>query len=445
MKKTLFLLCICFIFTAALPNDYLTIYNQNQALFKTNIELDLTRGTQYISFENIPTSIITESVIFIPRNRNVQLYSQNFEYDLANTHKMMQRYINRNVRLTTDNENFNGTLVFFDYGNYGLLNEDTNELNIVNSQKVNNIQLPDMPEDFYTKPTLRWQLNADRAGKFAADLSYLMQGIEWKATYNVVLNKNDFSLNSWVTINNRSGKDFKNVNLKLIAGDVTTYQQHSQSRPEMMMMARGGTAMDMSAPQFEERAFSDLRMFTLDQPADIDNNQEKQLSLYPIKTVKYTRKYQYRVQGNDVDVLIAFKNSTQDGIGVPLPKGNVNFYEVDEKDSTQQFVGVARLENTSLNQDVELKIGSAFDIVADTQITNFQSSGRIRETNFEVSLINNKNETVEVEVIRNVGHGTVEIINPSITVERKDAFTFIFKVRIAPGATEKFTFLERIS
>ena len=442
MKRFIVLTMLCILFIGVQAEDFLTIYNQNQALFKTNIELDLQRGVQFFSFENIPTTIVTESVIFLPRNRNVQLFAQNFEYDLANSQKMMQRYINREIRISTETEQFSGTLMFFDFGNYGLLNEATNELNIVNAQEVVSVLLPEMPSDFYTKPTLRWQLNAERAGKYEADLSYLLSGVNWRATYNVVLSKNDFALNSWVTINNRSGKDFQNVKLKLIAGEVQTHQQLARGmQADMMMMERSYSA----PPAFEEREFSDFRIFTLDQPADIDNNQEKQLSLYPLKTVRYTRKYQYEVQGRAVDIMINFTNSTQAGLGVPLPAGNVNFYEIDDRDNTQQFVGVSRINNTSINQDLDLRIGSAFDIVAETNVLRSQTTGRTRETDFEVKITNNKSEAIEIEVIRNIYSSNVEILNPSVQPERKDAFTSIFRVRVASGRTETITFMERIN
>ena len=113
----LILVCVC-LFCGLNANDYLTIYNRNQALYRSEIELDLKRGVHFYSFENIPTGIITESVIFIPRDRNISLFSQNYEYDLANSHKTIQKYIDNNVRLTTDNENFSGKLIFFDGMNY---------------------------------------------------------------------------------------------------------------------------------------------------------------------------------------------------------------------------------------------------------------------------------------------------------------------------------------
>ncbi|MCL2064564.1 MAG: hypothetical protein FWG98_09380 [Candidatus Cloacimonetes bacterium] len=447
MKKSIILMTIFLLFVANYANDYLTIYNQNQALFNTRMELYLRSGTQYFSLENIPTTIITESVTFRPRDRSVLLFSQNFEYDLANTQAMMRRYINRNISVITDSEQFSGILVFFDAGNYGLLNPDTNELNIVNSQKVNNVSLAEMPADFYTKPTLRWQLHTLRAGKYQADLSYLFSGISWRATYNVVLGSNSFTLSSWVTINNRSGKDFQNVILKLIAGEVATHSQLNVRGGRSNTIQEFNISPSAAAPSFEEREFSDFRIYTLDQPADIDNNQEKQLSLYPLKTVQYTRKYQYNVNPNErgVNILINFRNSIQAGLGVPLPRGNVNFYEIDDRDNTQQFVGVANLNNTSLNQDVNLRIGTAFDIVPVTTILRNESfgSGGVREIDIEVKLTNNKSETVEIEVIRRLNSSNWQIFNPSIPGERRDATTQIFIVRVPAGGTETLTFMER--
>ena len=434
---------ICVISLKLNAKDYLTIYNQNQALFKTEVELDLKNGVHFYAFENIPTGIVTESVIFLPKDKNVSLYSQNFEYDLANSQKTIEKYINKAVRLTTENETFNGILIFYDRANFGLLNESTKELNIVSASKVTNILLSEMPNDFYTKPTLRWQLYSPRAAKFKADLSYLTGGIEWRATYNVVLTKNDFALNSWVTINNRSGKDFQNVNLKLIAGNVQTHNTINRRRYETDEMKAYVTSA--APPTFTEREFSDYRIYTLDKPADIDNNQEKQLTLYQTKTVKYSRKYEYQVHGQSVDVIIDFKNSKTSGLGEPLPAGNMNFYEIDEKDNTNQFVGVSRLENTSINQDISLKIGTAFDIVAETKTIESTVTGRTRITNYEVKLTNNKSEAVEVEITRNIQSANVEILNPSISFTKKDAFNFIFKMKLAAGKSEKLTFTERIN
>ncbi len=442
MRKSFLLFLVMLInLSGMFANDFLTIYNNNQALYKTSFDLTLKRGVHFYSYEQIPTGIITESVIFKAKDKNVLLFSQNFEYDLANSHKMIEKYIGKNIKLFTENELYEGTLIFYDSMNFGLLIKATNELNMISSAKVISVHLSEMPQDFYTKPTLRWELSAPKDAKYPVELSFLSNGLNWRATYNVVLDKNNFMLNSWVTINNTSGKDYENVTLKLIAGDVQTHVQGRGTRNKMYAMEDVAMA---SAPVFEERAFSDYRLYTLDKKADINNNQEKQLSLYPPKSVKYSRIYEYQVHQSAVDVIIGFKNSKNDGLGIPLPRGSINFYEIDEADKTEQFVGVSQINHTSLNQDVKLKIGTAFDILANTKVTNSQNFGRIRENSYEVSITNNKTETVTVDVIQINHSANYEITQSSINFDKKDAFTFTFKVSVPPSKTQSFTFTERI-
>ena len=68
MKHKIILILIGIIGVTLYCQDFLTIYNDNQALYKTEIKLDLKKGVQFYSFENIPTGIISESVIFLPKN-----------------------------------------------------------------------------------------------------------------------------------------------------------------------------------------------------------------------------------------------------------------------------------------------------------------------------------------------------------------------------------------
>ena len=56
--------------------------------------------------------------------------------------------------------------------------------------------------------------------------------MHWEATYNAVTqDKTDrFDITGWVTIQNMSGKDFENANVKLMAGDVARVQEQDEIR-----------------------------------------------------------------------------------------------------------------------------------------------------------------------------------------------------------------------
>ena len=89
MKRIIIFTILCFFAFSLIANDTLVIYNQNQALFRTAVELDLQRGVQFYAIDDIPSTIIPESVIFIPRGKNIRLFSQSYEFDLANTNRVI--------------------------------------------------------------------------------------------------------------------------------------------------------------------------------------------------------------------------------------------------------------------------------------------------------------------------------------------------------------------
>ncbi len=78
----------------------------------------------------------------------------------------------------------------------------------------------------FLKPTLLWRLWADSEGKREVEISYLTGGMRWEAYSNAIANERDdkFDIVGWVTLENMSGKDFKNARVKLMAGDVARAQ-----------------------------------------------------------------------------------------------------------------------------------------------------------------------------------------------------------------------------
>ena len=78
----------------------------------------------------------------------------------------------------------------------------------------------------HPKPTLNWLLQSDKAGAQDAEISYITDGIGWKADYVALVNKDDSALDltGWVTLNNQSGATYKDAKLTLMAGDVRRVQ-----------------------------------------------------------------------------------------------------------------------------------------------------------------------------------------------------------------------------
>jgi hypothetical protein len=117
---------------------------------------------------------------------------------------------------------------------------------------------PSLADDTVLKPTLSWELETDKAGKAAAELSYVTGGMNWEASYNVVapVKGSELELVGWVTLDNQSGKTFRDARIKLMAGDVNKIQPNEgmalngRNFSQMVAVTGGG-------PQVTEKAFDE--------------------------------------------------------------------------------------------------------------------------------------------------------------------------------------------
>ncbi|HOR29956.1 MAG TPA: DUF4139 domain-containing protein, partial [Candidatus Syntrophosphaera thermopropionivorans] len=235
--------------------DWLTIYNDDLSLVRSNFELELKQGRQDYNYSDITSRIEAPSVIVLSQDGAVRVAEQNYEYDLAGKAQILNKYIDKKVDLfTKDNSHLTGILKFYDGISFGLIEEGTNRLIVADNDQVQLIQLAELPPNFYTRPTLHWNLLANKAGKHQLQLMYLTGGLSWDVTYNTVWDGHILALNSWVTITNNSGKAFNNVHLKLIAGDINRvrkgYYDTAGRGYEVMLKTA-----DQAAPSFEEKAF----------------------------------------------------------------------------------------------------------------------------------------------------------------------------------------------
>ena len=85
-------------------------------------------------------------------------------------------------------------------------------------------------------PTLNWKVFSKTAVKTNCEVAYRTTGFSWKSDYSIILSSDEkkADVGGWVTIDNNSGKMYKNAKLKLIAGDVNTVNQAVNEAVPMM-------------------------------------------------------------------------------------------------------------------------------------------------------------------------------------------------------------------
>ncbi len=414
-----------------------TVYNANLGVVKDVREIQLKSGQSHISISDVAQFIDPTSVHI---KLDGEVIEQNYQYDLVSLDKILQKYINKNVQLIGENSEFiEGKLLSSTAGQIVLEKKEGGLVMLPNLSKYR-VSVGELPEGLITKPTLVWTVNSNSSGKQDVEVSYQTSGMNWHAEYVAVLNENDtkLDLNSWVSVENTSGTYYKNAKLKLVAGDLNLVQdmyQMNGRQQDMMYMEKS-----LSQQQFQEKNFFEYHIYNLQRPASISNNETKQISLFEASGVNVVKKYFYQSgggyrtynnqgAGNKVNVIVEFENKDGNNLGVPMPKGKVRVYKTD--DNSLEFIGEDLIDHTPKNEKIKLKIGDAFDILAEEKQTeNNKISDKVFEQTYEITLKNRKDENITVEVERYLGLYW-EILSSSQPYEKKDSQNIIFKVPVS--------------
>lgn len=441
MKNILISTILLMLTIPLLAEDWLTIYNNDLSLVRNRFELELVEGRQDINYSDITSRIDPASVIVT--GNGIRIAEQNYEYDLAGKWQIMAKYLDREVLvITKDQSRLTGILRFYSDNSIGIIEKGTDRLLVISESETQWIQLAELPENFYTKPTLHWNIIASKKGKHPVQMSYLTGGFSWDVTYNTVWDEKTLQFNSWVTINNTSGKAFNDVNLKLIAGDINQVYSGYYKERKGLISYTAGMAQEELAPSFDEKAFHDFHMYTLDQKVSFANNQTKQLELYPSKNIKAYSEYEYPTYATKIKSMIKFKNTAENGAGMPLPKGIIKVYKQDS-DGNLEFIGEDSINHTSKNEEVSINTGTPFDLIASTRLKEqTQISKYITESLIQVTLRNNSDTNKTIKVTHQLSPNT-RIVEADYKYTKDNNDKVTFSIDVAPDKEIVWTFRQR--
>jgi hypothetical protein len=434
----------------------ITIYNIDLALVKDIRDIQMGKGTGDLRFVDVASQIIPSSVFIrsLKDPASLGIIEQNYEYDLLNPEKLLDKYVGKTVKLYrmnpyTERESIVEAVVLSNNG--GPIFQIADEITFGHPGRI---IFPGVPEDLIPRPTLVWTFENTLNTAQKVEASYLTRGINWKADYVVTLNSDDTlaDIAGWVTIDNKSGAQYKNATLKLVAGDVHMVKDEPEYRKRMMYAVQSR----MAEEQFVEDEFFEYHIYTLKRPSTIKNNQTKQISLLkadmvPVKKelVYQGAQHYYRSRNGSimtdqkVSVHVNFENRKRNNLGMPLPKGTVRVYKHDKEDSLQ-FAGEDRIDHTPKDEKVRVKLGNAFDVVGSRKQTDWKKIAQdTYEAGFEISLRNHKKEDVTVKVIEPVP-GDWQMLSSSHNYEKTGAFKAEFNIKVPRDEEVKITYNVRM-
>ncbi len=475
---------------AAKPAVALTIYNQDFAVARQYIDLDLHAGTNEVTASDVTSKLEPDSVVLRDASGNhpVHIVEQNYDAAVVTQEWLLEKYEGRTIDFEVNTPNgaqiVEGKII---RAGFHLDAERTFDGQMMSGQnappliEVNGkmqFQLPGIPlfpaetDGLLLKPTLRWQILAEKPERFTAELSYITGGMDWEATYNVVAPNNADTTGEekadvlgWVTIHNQSGTDFPQAKIKLMAGDVAKIQP--SSRGYAMAMGAMMAPPPPGLPQVTQKPFDDFHLYDLGRTVALRDGEMKQVQFIDAAGVGMQRSYMYdgaaQVQPNyygnpnqdrsygldngntKVYIVEEIKNSEANHLGMPLPAGRLRFYRRDA-DGQVEFVGESTINHTPTEDTVKVVTGSAFDVKGSRTQTDFHVdyNGRVVEESFEVKITNQKEQPVKVGVVEHLYRGTNwEITTKSEDYEKRDSRTIEFPVEVPAKGESTLTYAVR--
>jgi hypothetical protein len=440
----------------------LTVYNANLSLVRDVRQLNLPAGESRLRFMDIAASINPATVHFrsLAEPEKVRVVEQNYEYDLLDPNKLLQKFVGREVTLvrprmasgTTEFEEMKATLLSVNGSPVWKIGNE-----IVTGLSYESIRFPELPENLYERPTLLWTLQNTGARRQRVEASYLTGNLSWSADYvlNVAKDEASGDLDGWVTLVNHSGTAFKNAQLQLVAGDLHRVVAQSGMN-QFEAMDRVAKSAAAPAP-FQQESFSEYHLYSLNRRTSVFDQESKQISLlnasrFPVRKVYVVngQSYYYRAAvqpgapvKDAVQVFYKFKNEEKAGLGMPLPAGTMRVYQQDSRGGSL-FAGEDHIDHTPKDEEISLHIGNAFDIVAERKQTDYKRlADRLYEFEYEITLRNHKDLAITVEVNEPIG-GDWEMVNSTYKFTKTAAFAAQFQVPVDPNGAAVLKYRVRV-
>src|SRR5262249_45265547 len=148
------------------------------------------------------------------------------------------------------------------------------------------------------------------------------------------------------------------------------------------------------------------------------------------------------VSNPKVWVMQEFKNTKENGLGIPLPAGKLRFYRRDT-DGQLQFTGENLIDHTPKDELVRVYTGNAFDVVGERTRTNYHidTNKDFLDESFEIKVRNHKKTPVTVRVVEHLYRWVNwQIVMPTNKYNKKDSRTIEFNVTIPPDGEKVITY-----
>lgn len=302
------------------------------------------------------------------------------------------------------------------------------------------------------------------SGPGALVARYLTPNLFWSADYDAVLSLDSDSavLSGRYAIRNNTETDFDAATVRLVAGEIT---RSGLDERAMMAEMQREEVFELASAKSAPRAarLGDVHVYDLPGTIRLPANRMTRSVLLPPSPVSAVRRY--RLEGSGVlppdwkpsaqeglrpKVVLELKNDT----GQALPAGVIRVFGALENDGSTAppvVLGEAWLGHLPVDETATLGLGSAFDVIADRRVSDYENLGKTRDrardryrVTHEIALRNSRTETVEVAVHEFLGLQQLRFVESSLAPSEQDADSVTWLVSVPAGGTVTLSYTARV-
>ena len=295
--------------------------------------------------------------------------------------------------------------------------------------------------------TLEWRINSEFSGEIQVEIRYFTSGISWSADYVAEAAKNEKLMNlaGHVRVNNNSGEDYDNAQIRLIVGTVKLVEEiaelarrdaeRDKDQPKAMTAMLSKSKADKNQLYFRfagaagradladaiapaeviKEGLSEYFLYTVEGRDTIANGWSKRLPSFSTAEVPVTSHYKYERErwGDEVMRYYKFKNDKRSKLGKePLPDGEVKAFRFISSDLLYAFTGRAQTKYIPINEEVELELGADQEVLIKPTLMNwektdlrFDNAGNVTgwtiKESWTIEVQNSKEIDVTLDIRRN--------------------------------------------
>ena len=338
----------------------------------------------------------------------------------------------------------------------------------------------------------RWLIRSEVDGQVPFELTYFTSGLTWRAAYMGTLSQDETSmaLKSYVRVDNRSGEDFANTQVRLVLGDVQMLEpiaaladrSHAfgQPRPLTRKLDRehrffapesssvvtynwgaipeavtGDDGLFGRAKEVAKKALSEYVLYTIEGTEDLKDQWGKRLLSFEGEEIPVESLYKYDEGrwGTQAIRFVSFANDTEHKLGkTAMPQGSIRLFgQGDQAGLT--FVGNSEFKYIPVGQDVTLNMGPARYVKVEPTLMSVETTDHAFDPNgnlvgwnqtrqWHIDVTNTRSVPVKVEITRTLDteKWTMDQHSDTMAYEKYDTREARFTLTLAPKDQRKETY-----